>query len=115
MVEEPGGNYTIIGRRDRMVKKRGFRIELGEIETALYRHPLVKEAAAIALSDEDTGVRIKAFLSCRDSARPSIIELKRFCSENLPSYMVPDIFSIREALPKTSTAKIDYQGLKEIA
>ncbi len=71
-------NYTIIGRRDRMVKKRGFRIELGEIETALYRHPLVKEAAAIALSDEDTGVRIKAFLSCQDGARPSIIELKRF-------------------------------------
>ncbi len=29
--------------------------------------------------------------------------------------MVPDLFSIQEVLPKTSTAKIDYQGLKEIA
>jgi len=115
VVEQPDGNYIIIGRRDRMVKKRGFRIELGEIEAALYRHPLVKEAAAIALSDEDEGVRIKAFLSCRNGRPPSIIELKRFCSENLPSYMVPDLFSIQEVLPKTSTAKIDYQGLKEIA
>lgn len=115
VVEAPDGNYLIIGRRDRMVKKRGYRIELGEIETALYRHPAIREAAAIALSDEDNGVRIKAFLSCRDAMRPSIIELKRFCSENLPSYMVPDLFAIRDELPKTSTAKIDYQGLKEIA
>ena len=115
VVEAADGNYVIIGRKDRMVKKRGYRIELGEIETVLYRHPLVKEAAAVALSDEEAGVRIKAFLSCRDGQQPSIIQLKRFCSENLPSYMVPDLFAIRESLPKTSTAKIDYQGLKEIA
>jgi len=109
------GNYIIVGRRDRMVKKRGYRIELGEIETALYRHPAVKEVAAIALADEENGVRIKAFLSCREDTHPSIIELKSFCSQNLPRYMVPDFFAIREALPKTSTDKIDYQTLKEIA
>jgi amino acid adenylation domain-containing protein len=109
------GNYIIVGRRDRMVKKRGYRIELGEVETALYRYPSVKEAAVIALADEDNGVRIKAFLSCRGVMHPSIIELKHFCSQNLPSYMIPDIFAIRDSLPKTSTDKIDYQTLKEIA
>jgi acyl-CoA synthetase (AMP-forming)/AMP-acid ligase II len=44
----------------------------------------------------------------------SIIELKKFCSENLPLYMVPDIFCSLESLPKTSTDKIDYQKLKTI-
>jgi amino acid adenylation domain-containing protein len=112
--EAPDRRFIIIGRRDRMVKKRGYRIELGEIEMALYRHPSVKEAAAVALSDEENGVRIKAFLSCRDQKRPSIIELKRFCSENLPAYMVPDLFSFEEILPKTSTDKVDYQRLKEL-
>ena len=29
--------------------------------------------------------------------------------------MVPDLFSWHEALPKTSTDKIDYQRLKEMA
>jgi amino acid adenylation domain-containing protein len=115
VVQENDGNYIIIGRRDRMVKKRGYRIELGEVETALYRHPEVKEAAAIALAHEDNGICIKAFLSCRGVKHPSIIELKHFCSQNLPSYMVPDFFAIRDALPKTSTDKIDYQTLKEIA
>jgi amino acid adenylation domain-containing protein len=114
VLQAPDGNYTYVGRRDRMIKKRGYRVELGEIEAGLYRHPAVKEAAVIALSDDDNGVRVKAFLSCKETAkRPSMIEMKRFCSEHLPSYMVPDLFVFRELLPKTSTDKVDYQKLKE--
>ena len=113
-VEEAAENYVFIGRKDRMVKRRGYRVELGEIESALYGHPAVREAAAIAISDAETGVRIKAFLACREGKRPSIIELKRFCIEHLPTYMIPDIFHLHDSLPKTSTAKIDYQRLKEM-
>jgi amino acid adenylation domain-containing protein len=114
VVENPDGNLRFLGRRDRMVKKRGYRIELGEIEAALYRHPKVKEAAVIALADEESGVKINAFLSTRDGERLSIIDLKRFCSENLPLYMVPDRLQCLTSLPKTSTDKIDYQKLKEL-
>ena len=115
VVEERDGNYTYRGRRDRMVKRRGYRVELGEIEAGLYRHPLVKEVAVIARPDEESGVQITAHLSCRELKRPSLIELKRFCAEHLPIYMVPDRFQWHEALPKTSTDKIDYQGLKAIS
>ncbi len=114
VTEAPDGNYTYLGRRDRMVKRRGYRVELGEIEAALYQHPAIKEAAVIARPDEEAGVKITAFLSCRDPKRPSLIELKRFCSERLPLYMIPDAFSWHEALPKTSTDKTDYQRLKEM-
>lgn len=116
VVEGEDGNYTYVGRRDRMVKRRGYRVELGEIEAGLYRHALIGEAAVVATTDEEAGVRIKAFLSCPEAGakRPSIIELKRFCTENLPLYMIPDEFIWCEELPKTSTDKIDYQRLKEI-
>jgi amino acid adenylation domain-containing protein len=113
VVDLPDGNYKFLGRRDRMVKKRGYRIELGEIEVALYRHPAIKEAAVLAFPDDD-GVPIKAFTSTRDGSKLSIIELKKFCSENLPLYMVPDHFCFLESLPKTSTDKIDYQKLKSM-
>jgi acyl-CoA synthetase (AMP-forming)/AMP-acid ligase II len=54
-------------------------------------------------------------LSCKEPEnRPSLIELKRFCAVNLPAYMVPDLFAFREALPKTSTDKIDYRKLTEL-
>ena len=114
VTEAPDGSYVFLGRRDRMVKRRGYRVELGEIESALYRHPLVREAAVIALADTESGVRIKAFLSCREGHRPTLIQLKGFCAENLPAYMVPDLFAFVDALPKTSTDKVDYQRLKEL-
>jgi L-proline---[L-prolyl-carrier protein] ligase len=112
--EGPDGNYTYVARRDRMVKKRGYRIELGEIEAGLYRHPAIKEAAVVALQGDD-GVKIRAFVSHHEDSRPSIIELKHFCAQNLPAYMVPDLFSFLDFLPKTSTDKIDYQKLKEFS
>jgi amino acid adenylation domain-containing protein len=112
--QDAGGNYIYISRRDRMVKKRGYRVELGEVEAGLYRHPAVKEAAVIALPDEENGLRIKAFLSCKREKRPSLIELKRFCADNLPAYMIPDLFSFHDALPKTSTDKINYQALYQM-
>jgi acyl-coenzyme A synthetase/AMP-(fatty) acid ligase len=116
VVQAADGNYSYVGRRDRMVKKRGYRVELGEIEAGLYRHPAVKEAAVVALSDDEHGVRVKAYLCCKAAEnRPSLIELKRFCAENLPSYMIPDLFVFRDVLPKTSTDKIDYQRLKEFS
>jgi acyl-coenzyme A synthetase/AMP-(fatty) acid ligase len=96
-----------------MIKKRGYRIELGEIEAALYRHPAIKEAAVVAFPDEEN-VPVKAFASARNGSKLSIIELKKFCSENLPLYMVPDLFCFLEALPKTSTDKVDYQKLKSM-
>jgi L-proline---[L-prolyl-carrier protein] ligase len=111
VVEQPDGNYVYRGRRDRMVKKRGYRVELGEIEACLYGNPTVREVGVVALSVPD-GLQVKAFVSTRDGKRPSIIELKRFCAERLPLYMVPDVFVIQDSLPRTSTDKVDYQILK---
>ncbi len=90
VVEDSNGDYIYRGRRDRMIKKRGYRVELGEIEACLYRHPSVKEVAAIAILDEENGVLVKAFLSTHDGNRMSLIALKQFCSALLPPYMVPD-------------------------
>lgn len=112
VVEDADGVFRYVGRRDRMVKKRGYRIELGEIEACLYRHAAIREVAVVALPDESTGIQVKAHLTVALERRPSLVELKTFCSQNLPLYMVPDSFAFHDALPKTSTDKIDYQALK---
>jgi amino acid adenylation domain-containing protein len=109
------GNYIYVGRRDRMIKRRGYRVELGEIEAALYRHACITESAVIACEGQDDSVSVVAFIAWNGDTRPSTIALKRFCIENLPAYMIPDRFSVQTALPKTSTDKIDYQRLKEMA
>ena len=108
--ESADGIMLFVGRRDRMVKRRGYRVELGEIEAALYRHPDIVEAAAVATPHED-GVRIDAHVTRSDGGKGSIIEMKTFCSKELPLYMIPDRFLFHASLPKTSTDKIDYQSL----
>ncbi len=85
------------------------------LEAALYRHPRVTEAAVTSVPDEENGVLIKAFVTLSNGSRPSLVEMKRFCTEQLPSYMIPDRFLFHDSLPKTSTDKIDYQRLKELA
>lgn len=114
VVEEPGGVYLFHGRRDRMVKRRGYRVELGEIEAALSGHPQVREAACVAAASQDGQVTIKAWLASRNGGRLSIIELKQFCMDRLPHYMVPDAFGFLETLPRTSTDKTDLQALKAL-
>lgn len=115
VVEEAHGVYIYRGRRDRMVKRRGYRVELGEIEAGLYKHEQVKEAAVIGKPDDESGVRITAFLACKVDTRPSLVEMKRFCSDQMPLYMIPDRFVWLDSLPKTSTDKVDYQRLKEMS
>lgn len=114
VTEEPDGNYIYAGRRDRMVKKRGYRVELGEIESCLYRHPDIREAAVVALPDEELGMKVRAHLATRDGGRLSLIKLKAFCAQHLPVYMIPDVFSFHAELPKTSTEKTDYQTLMKM-
>ena len=109
--ETADDGYVYVGRRDRMVKRRGYRIELAEIERGLYLHEKVREAAAISIPDTSSGVRIIAYISPQPGQHPSIIELKTHCGRALPVYMNPDVFVILDALPRTSTDKVDYQCL----
>ena len=115
VAEQPDGQYRYLSRRDRMVKRRGYRVELGEIEAGLMRHPDIREAAVVALPDALAGVRVVAFLSVLEGRELTIIGLKASASRLLPPYMIPDAFRILDALPRTSTNKVDLRILKELA
>ncbi|MDH3463612.1 MAG: amino acid adenylation domain-containing protein [Acidimicrobiia bacterium] len=112
LVEElPDSTYRFIGRRDNQIKSRGYRIELGDIEAALSSHPSVIEVVVVAVPDEMVSNRIVGFASVTDGL--SDMELMRYCAEQVPKYMVPESIDIRDALPKTSTGKIDRRALSE--
>jgi amino acid adenylation domain-containing protein len=111
VVEEPGASYRYVSRRDRMVKRRGYRVELGEIEAALLRSPDIREAAVIAIADAEAGVKVLAFVACQQGTALTKIALKTYSSQALPPYMIPDLFEVLPALPRTSTDKIDYRAL----
>lgn len=100
-------NWIFVGRRDHMIKSRGYRIELGEVESAIYGHGSIKEAAVVAIPDELIGNRLKAFVVFHETNGNSVNEVKAYCAQKLPSYMVPEAIEVLEELPKTSTGKIN--------
>ena len=114
----PDGSIEFLGRIDRQVKIRGFRIELGEIETKLRQHQGIQ---SVVVTNEESfdNQRLIAYVATdpkfrllhqhQDTAIAS--ELRSFCINRFPEYMIPSTFVVLKALPLTANGKIDYQAL----
>jgi len=109
------GNYYFIGRKDHMIKSRGHRIEINEIEIALNSLPSVRQAAVIAIPDELIGNRIIAYVSPKEGVKLEEREILNHCGKMIPKYMIPEKIILKEALPATSTGKIDRKLLAKDA
>lgn len=111
------GQLEFHGRDDLQVKVRGFRIELTEIDTAVRQHAAISECATVASHTPAGFTRIITYwtqASAAADAGVSSTELRRHVKRLLPSYMVPDVFVQVEALPRTSTGKVDRAVLPAV-
>jgi amino acid adenylation domain-containing protein len=105
----PDGNLAFVGRKDRQVKIRGFRVELDEIEAVLGRHSSVRRCSVVP--GEDAGsAELTAYVEPQ-RAVPSAADLHHHLARHLPAQMIPNGFVIVDALPLTSTGKIDREQL----
>lgn len=104
------GTLEFLGRRDGQIKLRGYRIELSEIEATLCRHPRVQAAIVMPRLDKNSGKLLAAWVAVGD-AKVLPQELRRFASESLPSYMVPNVFTCVDRFKLTPNGKVDRQGL----
>lgn len=113
LVEPDGeGLLEYLGRRDHMVKIRGNRVELGEIEAALGLHPKVREVAVLVVG-EGLSARVHAVVVPGAGSEPGLLDLKRWSSERLPSYMMLDSMSVVSELPRTDNGKTNRRLLME--
>ena len=108
------GNYVFLGRKDHMIKSRGYRIEIEEIETVLCNHPEIKNAVVIPIPDELIGNRISAFIVPLTPGNIDKEDILKYCSKHLPKYMIPEIIEFRDALPTTSSGKVDRKELSAL-
>lgn len=104
------GAIEYLGRIDHQVKLRGYRIELGEIETVLRQFPHVKDAVVLALEDKQGMMQLTAYLVA-DVKSLAKSALRAHLKEKLPEYMLPSSFVVLDALPLSSSGKIDRRAL----
>lgn len=105
-------NYRFVGRRDFMVKCSGFRIELSEILSLLHGHDKIEEAAVIPVFNKRRGTNVlHGFVKLKENTASSILEIKEFCLDKLPHYMVPEFIEFVMGIPRNFNGKIDSEKL----
>ncbi len=111
--QRPDGTLDFLGRMDRQAKIRGYRIEPAEIEAVLRDYPGL-QSAAVVVRDHLGGRRLIAYLvpsAAGSNGDFNPAEVKEFLRQKLPDYMVPTAFVVINALPMTSSGKLDWKAL----
>jgi amino acid adenylation domain-containing protein/thioester reductase-like protein len=106
---DAGHGLVITGRADRQLQIRGFRVEPAEVEQALAGHPAIGQVT-VTRSGPD-GTRLGAAYTVAGPAAPAPADLRRYLSDRLPGYMVPDTFTaLGHPAAAAGTASRDGSG-----
>src|SRR5258708_19150686 len=105
------------GRSDDVIKSAGYRFGPAEIESCLVRHPAGANAAGIGQPDETRGAIVKAFIEPRPAQAPSqalIDDLQKHVRGRLAPYEYPREIEFVDALPMTTTGKVQRRELRKL-
>jgi acetyl-CoA synthetase len=104
------------GRADDMFKVAGYRVGPSEIENCLVKHPAVANAAVIPVPDEARGNVVKAFIVLAPGHAPSAAleaAIQQHVRSFLAPYEYPKEIEFLDALPMTTTGKVQRKVLRE--
>ena len=113
-VMQSDGYVKIKDRSKDIIISGGENISSLEIEEALYRHPAVLAAAAVARPDPKWGETPCVFIELKPGAQVTAEEIIEHCRGHLARFKVPKAVMFGE-LPKTSTGKIQKFVLRQQA
>jgi acyl-CoA synthetase (AMP-forming)/AMP-acid ligase II len=104
------GYLYYVGRRDTLIKTMGFRVSPDEVASVLYASGEILESIVLSEPDEQRGERIVAYVKLKPDG--AVDRLRAFCGTELPRYMQPARFEVRDELPRTSSGKFDPKSLR---
>ncbi|WLI75267.1 amino acid adenylation domain-containing protein [Kosakonia sp. H02] len=99
------GLLFFVGRLDTQVKVHGHRVECGEVEQTLKSIAGIDNAVVVPIRER----RALGAVLVGDVGERDVDALHQQLSRQLPHYMIPARFLVREALPLNRNGKIDRQ------
>lgn len=118
-VWHPDGAIQILDRAKDIIISGGENISSLALESMLVTHPLILEAACVAVSDEKWGEVPKAFITLKSGKEGQVTgeEIIEWAKSNsaISRFMVPREVEILSELPKTSTGKLQKNVLRKWA
>lgn len=110
-----GGNMFFVDRRKNVIRRSGENIAAVEVESILMRHPEITAAGVAAVPDRVRGDEVFACLTVADPAPATAHEIVSWALAQMAYYKVPGYVAFVDALPLTSTQKIQRKELKQLA
>lgn len=105
------GLLEFIGRKDRQIKVAGHRVELAAVEAVLRQAPGVIELAVIGRQVSEEQVLVVYLIR---NGELDVKEVKHYCREQLPAYMMPAHWEMIDALPLLPNFKVDLSALLQM-
>lgn len=115
-IRDADGYFWYQGRSDDMIISSGYNIGPPEVEQALDQHPDVVECAVVGRPDPDRGTIVHAVVVLRPGAAAGaakVAELQEHVKALIAPYKYPRSMEFVEALPRTSTGKVQRFVLRE--
>jgi fatty-acyl-CoA synthase len=112
-VMHPDGYVELRDRAKDIIISGGENISTVEVEQTIESHPAVLEVAVVGVPDEKWGERPKAFVLLRSGAEASEVELMEHVQARIARYKVPKAIEFVDALPRTSSGKVQKADLRE--
>lgn len=100
------GNYFFVDRMKDAIRRRGENISSFELEAEICAHPLVQEAAVVAVPSEVGEDEVLAIVATLPETKLNPAELIEFLVPRLAYFMVPRYIRVVDTLPKTPTQKV---------
>lgn len=106
------GYVSILERKKDMILVSGFNVYPNELEDVLTSMPGVREAAVVAVPDENSGEVPKAFI-VRENQDITVEDVLEFCHTQLTGYKIPKHIKFCDELPKSAIGKVLRRALRD--
>lgn len=110
----PVGLVAFEGRAKDVIKSGGYSIYANEVQRAIEEHPAVAEAAVVGIPSEREGELAVAALRLHEGGHIEEDELREFLAARLSKYKVPRQFAFVDEMPRTGTAKVQRQAIRDL-
>ncbi len=110
---------VVVGRVDDVVQVGGINVSVAAVEGAVQEHPMVAEAAVVAVADDQWGSKITAFVVANGleslSDQQLIASIVERAANALGAESRPRDIVLMDSLPTLPTGKIDREQLRSLA
>jgi acyl-CoA synthetase (AMP-forming)/AMP-acid ligase II len=114
----PDGQLHFVDRLKNIIRRAGENIAALEVEAVLAEHPAIRQVAVLGVPD---AVRDEEVMACvvleagRAPDRHSAVSIQDWCLERLAYFKAPGHVAFLDALPVTSTNKVQKARLADFA